>query len=95
MIVCNDSSSITSADEDSDAETTDAMESSLPDPDVTLDDDLSAIDDHEPCSTRGEMIVRLHCKKVLSFSVLSYCSTQWTSYLYAWETSGIGWEAVP
>ena len=41
------------------------------------------------------MIVRLHCDEVLSFSVLSYCSTQWMCYLYAWEASGIGWEEVP
>ena len=54
IIVCSDSSSATSADEDSDAETIDAMESSLPDPDVTLDDDLSATDDQEPCSTSGD-----------------------------------------
>ena len=63
IIMCNDSSSVTSADKDSDTETTDAMESSLPNPDVTLDDDLSATDDQEPCSTSGEMIVRLHCEK--------------------------------
>ena len=54
IIVCSDFSSATSADEDSDAETTDAMQSSLPDPDVTLDDDLSATDDQEPCSTSGD-----------------------------------------
>ena len=54
IIVCSDSSSATSADEDSDAETIDAMESSLPDPDVTLDDGLSATDDQEPCSTSGD-----------------------------------------
>ena len=35
-------------------QTIDAMESSLPDPDVTLDDDLSATDDQEPCSTSGD-----------------------------------------
>ena len=41
----------TSTDEDSDAETTDTMESSLADLYVTLDDDLNATDDQEPCST--------------------------------------------
>ena len=38
----------------SDPETMDAMESSLPDPDVTLDDDLSATDDPELCSASGD-----------------------------------------
>ena len=41
----------TSTDEDSDTETIDIMESSLADLDVTLDDDLNATDDQEPCST--------------------------------------------
>ena len=45
IVACSDSSSATSADEDSDAETIDAMESSIPDPDITLDDNLSAASD--------------------------------------------------
>ena len=54
IVVCGDSSSATSVDEDSDAETIDTMESSIPDPDVTLDDDLSAADDQDPCPPSGD-----------------------------------------
>lgn len=49
-VACSDSASAISADEDSDAETINAMESSIPDPDVTLDDNPSAIDDQDPPS---------------------------------------------
>ena len=48
------SSSATSADEDSDAETIDAMESSIPDPDVTLDDDPSAASEQDPFPPSGD-----------------------------------------
>ena len=51
---CSDSSSATSADEDSDAETIDAMESSIPDPDVTLDDDPSAASEQDPFPPSGD-----------------------------------------
>ena len=54
IVVCSDSSSATSVDENSDAETIDAMESSIPDPDVTLDDDLSPADDQGPCPPSGD-----------------------------------------
>ena len=52
-VACSDSSSATSAD-DSDAETIDAMESSIPDPDVTLDDDLSAASKQDPFPPSGD-----------------------------------------
>ena len=54
IVACSESSSATSADKDSDAETIDAMESSIPDPDITLDDDLSAASDQDSFPSSGE-----------------------------------------
>ena len=54
IVACRESSSATSADEDSDAETIYAMESSIPDLDITLNDDLSAASDQDSCPPSGD-----------------------------------------
>ena len=53
IVASSESPSATSADEYSDAEIIDAMETSIPDTDITLDDDLSAASDQDPCPPSG------------------------------------------